>query len=51
MGAAAAAAVEDPDTAMLHADKANLESTFRLRMIHIREKELSYFVRNCQNLG
>ena len=29
---------------MLHADKANLESTFRLRMIHIREKELSYFV-------
>ena len=43
--------MEDPDTAMLHADKANLESTFRLRMIHIREKELSYFVRNCQNLG
>jgi len=33
---------------MLLADKANLESTFRLRMIHIREKELSYFVRNSR---
>lgn len=36
---------------MLHADKANLESSFRLRMLHIREKELMYFVRNCQNLA
>ena len=36
---------------MLHADKANLESDFRVRMLNIREKELMFFVRNCQNLA
>ena len=36
---------------MLHADKANLESNFRVRMLNIREKELMFFVRNCQNLA
>jgi hypothetical protein len=36
---------------MLHADKKNLESDFRVRMLHIREKELMFFVRNCQNMA
>ena len=36
---------------MLHADKKNLESGFRVRMLNIREKELMFFVRNCQNMA
>ena len=36
---------------MLHADKKNLESGFRVRMLSIREKELMFFVRNCQNMA
>ena len=36
---------------MLYADKKNLESDFRVRMLHIREKELMFFVRNCQNMA
>ena len=40
-----------PLRTMLHADKKNLESDFRVRMLHIREKELMFFVRNCQNMA
>ena len=49
--ARAAAFLVFPWGIMLHADKKNLESDFRVRMLHIREKELMFFVRNCQNMA
>ena len=36
---------------MLFAEKENLASAFRLRMLSIRDKELDFFMRNLQNVA
>ena len=36
---------------MLLADKQNLEMSYRLRMLHIREKELDFYMKNTSNIA
>ena len=36
---------------MLVAEKENLQSAFRLRMLSIRDKELDFFMQNMQNVA
>ena len=36
---------------MLYADKAALETSLKVQLLEIREKELNFYTNNCQNIG